>query len=217
MIIVELLKEYNIEFEKSGLINKALTHTSYANENNVESYERLEYLGDAVLELVASDYFFRKTHFPEGEMSKLRSLYVCENALYEYASKIGLSDYIKLGNGLEAANKTVIADVFEAVIGVIFLEQGINKVRELFNKLIVPYIENDTDFLMDYKTLLQEQVQTERKSLRYKVVNESGPAHNKNFKVSVSINGAVFGIGEGKSKKEAEQLAAKDAFRKQAK
>ncbi len=214
---MDLLKEYNIEFVNEGLINKALTHTSYANENNVESYERLEYLGDAVLELVSSDYFFRKTHLPEGEMSKLRSLYVCENALYEYASKVNLANYIKLGNGIKEANKTVIADVFEAVVGVIFLEQGINKVRELFNKLIVPFIENDTDFLKDYKSLLQEQVQTERKSLKYKVIDESGPAHNKNFKVSVSIGGIIFGVGEGKSKKEAEQNAAKDAFKKQAK
>lgn len=214
---MELLKEFNIEFESESLINKALTHTSYANENGVESYERLEYLGDAVLELVSSDYFYRKTHLPEGEMSKLRSLYVCENALYEYASKINLANYIRLGNGIKEANKTVVADVFEAVVGVIFLEQGLNKVRELFNKLIVPFIESDTDFLRDYKSLLQEQVQTERKSLKYKVISESGPAHEKSFKVSVSISGIVFGVGEGKSKKEAEQEAAKDAFKKQAK
>lgn len=214
---MDLLKEYGIIFEGETLINKALTHTSYANENNIESYERLEFLGDAVLELVCSDYFFRKTHLPEGEMSKLRSLYVCENALYEYSSKINLNKYIKLGNGIKEANKTVIADVFEAVIGVIFLEYGINKVRELFNKLIVPYIEKNTDFLSDYKSLLQEHVQTAKKSVKYKVIDESGPAHNKNFKVSASIGGIVYGIGSGKSKKEAEQEAAKDAFSKQAK
>lgn len=213
---MKLLEEYEITFD-SPLIEKALTHTSYANEHDVESYERLEYLGDAVLELVASDYFYRKTHLPEGEMSKLRSLYVCENALYEYASKINLSSFIKIGNGIKEPNKTVIADVFEAVIGVIFLEHGINKVRELFNRLIVPYIENNTDFLSDYKSLLQEQVQTERKSVSYKVISESGPAHDKRFKVSVSVSGIVYGIGEGHSKKEAEQNAAKDAFKKQAK
>ncbi len=214
---MDLLKEYGIEFEGEGLINKALTHTSYANENDVESYERLEFLGDAVLELVSSDYFYRKTHLPEGEMSRLRSLYVCENALFEYASKINLREYIKLGNGIKEANKTVIADVFEAVIGVIFLEQGINKVRELFNKLIVPYIENEADFLKDYKSMLQEQVQTEKKSLKYKVVDESGPAHAKVFKVTVSIGGIVYGIGVGSSKKEAEQNAAKVAYKKRAK
>ncbi len=213
---MELLKEYGIEFNDTGLIDKALTHTSYANEHNVESYERLEYLGDAVLELVCSDYLFRKIHVPEGEMSKMRSLYVCENALYEYSTKINLKDYIKIGNGIKEPNKTVIADVFEAVIGVIFLEHGINKVRELFNKLIVPYIESDTDFLSDYKSLLQELVQTERKSVNYKVIKETGPAHDKRFKVSVSVGGIVFGIGEGSSKKEAEQNAARDAFKKQA-
>lgn len=214
---MDLLNDYGITFEGESLINRALTHTSYANENGIESYERLEYLGDAVLELVSSDYFYRKTHLPEGEMSKLRSLYVCENALYEYACKINLGSYIKLGNGVKEANKTVIADVFEAVIGVIFLEHGINKVRELFNKLIVPYIETNTDFLSDYKSLLQELVQTERKSLKYKVIDEYGPAHDKNFKVTVSIGGIVYGVGIGKSKKEAEQEAAKDAFSKQAK
>ena len=214
---MDFLKDYGIEFEGESLINKALTHTSYANENDVESYERLEFLGDAVLELVSSDYFYRKTHLPEGEMSRLRSLYVCENALYEYADKINLSHYIKLGNGIKEANKTVIADVFEAVIGVIFLEQGLNKVRELFNKLIVPYIENEADFLKDYKSMLQEMVQTEKKSLKYKVVDESGPAHAKLFKVTVSIGGIVYGTGVGGSKKEAEQNAAKDAFSKQAK
>ncbi len=214
---MDLLKEYDINFEGESLISKALTHTSYANENGIESYERLEYLGDAVLELVCSDYFFRKTHLPEGEMSKLRSLYVCENALYEYATKINLDKYIRLGNGIKTANKTVVADVFEAVIGVLFLEHGINKVRELFNRLIVPYIESNTDFLSDYKSLLQELVQTERKSLKYKVVDEYGPAHDKNFKVTVSIGGIVYGVGMGKSKKEAEQEAAKDAFSKHAK
>lgn len=214
---MDLLKEYGIEFESTALICKALTHTSYANENSVESYERLEYLGDAVLELVCSDYFYRKTHLPEGEMSKLRSLYVCENALYEYASKLNLSKHIRLGNGIKEANKTVVADVFEAVIGAIFLEYGLDKVKDLFNQLIVPYIENDTDFLKDYKSLLQEQVQTEKKSLKYKVIREIGPAHNKNFRVAVSIGGITYGIGNGKSKKEAEQNAAKDAFKKQAK
>lgn len=214
---MELLKEYGIDLENSPLIDIALTHTSYANEHNTISYERLEYLGDAVLELVTSEYIYRNTSFEEGEMSRLRSLYVCENALYEYSKKINLSAYIKLGNGIKEANKTVIADVFEAVIGVIYLENGINKVKSLFNKLIVPYIENDTDFLRDYKSSLQELVQTEKKSLEYKVVEEKGPAHNKSFKVVVSISGIIYGTGFGKSKKEAEQNAAKDAFKKQAK
>ena len=214
---MDMLKDYGIIFKKDGLIEVALTHTSYANEHNVESYERLEYLGDAVLELVMSEYLYNNTKLPEGEMSKIRSSYVCENALYEYSKLIDLSKYIKLGNGIEEANKTVIADVFEAVIGVVFLEFGIDKVREFFNLLIVPMIKDHNEFLHDYKSLLQELVQTDRKSLEYKVVKESGPAHNKTFEVDVIIENIVFGHGVGKSKKEAEQNAAKDAYNKQAK
>lgn len=214
---MELLKKYNINLSNSKLIETALTHTSYANENNTISYERLEYLGDAVLELVSSEYIYKSTSLQEGEMSRIRSLYVCENALYEYAKKIGLGNFIRLGNGIKTANKTVVADVFEAVIGVIYLEFGLNKVKSLFNKLIVPYILKDIDFLSDYKSLLQEQVQTEKKSIEYKVLSEKGPSHNKSFKVSVIIDGINYGIGIGKSKKEAEQNAAKDAFTKQAK
>src|SRR5574344_1137306 len=122
---MKLLNEYQIDFENSKLINTALTHTSYSNEHNVESYERLEYLGDAALELVFSNYIYKNTNLEPGEMSRLRSLYVCENALFEYSKKINLSDYILLGNGIEEANKTVIADVFEAVYAVIYLEKGI--------------------------------------------------------------------------------------------
>lgn len=214
---MDLLKTYGINLKKSKLIEEALTHTSYANEHNTISYERLEYLGDAVLELVTSEYVYKSTSLKEGDMSKLRSLYVCENALYEYSKKINLSQYIKLGNGIKNANKTVIADVFEAVIGAIYLEYGINQVKNLFNKLILPYINEDVDFLRDYKSLLQEQVQTEKKSIEYKVINEKGPSHNKSFKISVNIDGITYGIGIGKSKKEAEQNAAKDAFSKQAK
>lgn len=214
---MDLLKKYGINFKRSNLIEEALTHTSYANEHNTISYERLEYLGDAVLELVISEYIYKNTPLKEGDMSKLRSLYVCENALYEYSKKINLAQYIKLGNGIKKPNKTVIADVFEAVIGVIYLEFGINQVKSLFNKLILPYIKKDIDFLRDYKSLLQEQVQTEKKTIEYKVMSEKGPSHNKSFKVSVNIDGITYGVGIGKSKKEAEQNAAKDAFSKQAK
>lgn len=214
---MKLLNEYQIDFENSKLINTALTHTSYSNEHNTVSYERLEYLGDAALELVFSNYIYKNTNLEPGEMSRLRSLYVCENALFEYSKKINLSDYILLGNGIEEANKTVIADVFEAVYAVIYLEKGIEVCEKLFNELIVPFINNHSDFLKDYKSLLQEQVQTEKKSVRYQVVNESGPAHDKTFEVNVYIENILFGKGIGKSKKEAEQNAAKCAFSKHAK
>ena len=154
-----IYKDYGIKIKNDKLLEVALTHSSYANEHDCECYERLEYLGDAVLEIVCSEYLYTKTNYSEGQMSRLRSLYVCENALYEYSKKINLKDYIKLGNGIDEANKTIIADVFEATMAVIYLEQGISAVKRVFNKLIVPFIEHHEDFLMDYKSLLQESVQ----------------------------------------------------------
>lgn len=149
-------------------------------------------------------------------MSKLRSLYVCENALWEYSKKINLKNYILIGNGMSEANKTIVADVFEAVVGVIYLDSGLNNVKKLFNSLIVPYIDNKEDFLMDYKSLLQESVQTVKKSVTYKLVDEYGPAHERVFKIEVIIDNLVYGVGTGASKKEAEQNAAKEAYMKRA-
>ena len=211
---MKTLKKYGIDLSNSNLLSTALTHTSYANEHNCESYERLEFLGDAVLELVSSDYIYKNHNYDEGLMSKNRSLYVCENALYEYAKDINLKDYIKVGNGIKEPNKTVIADVFEAVIAVIYLELGIDKVTLLFNNLIVPYIESNVDFLMDYKSTLQELIQTEQRSIGYSLIKEGGPAHKKYFIVEVKIDGIVYGTGKGRSKKEAEQHAAKEAISK---
>lgn len=213
----DIFKKFNIIINNTDLLKIALTHTSYSNEHNVESYERLEYLGDAVLEIVCSDYLYKNTNYPEGEMSRLRSLYVCENALYEYSKEINLKDYIYLGNGMIEANKTIIADVFEAVIAVIYLEKGLDVVKQLFNDLIVPYIKHHDDFLKDYKSLLQESVQTVKKSVTYKLIDENGPAHHKEFKVEVIIDDLVYGVGIGNSKKEAEQNAAKEAYQKRAK
>ena len=211
-----LFKKYGVVIKNTKLLGTALTHSSYANEHGGESYERLEYLGDAVLEIVCSDYLYSKTNKPEGEMSRLRSLYVCENALYEYSKEINLKDYIYLGNSVGEANKTIIADVFEACMAVIYLESGLSTVKKIFNNLIVPYIEREEDFLMDYKSLLQESVQTVRKSVEYKLISEEGPAHDKTFTVEVIIDNLVYGVGKGSSKKEAEQAAAKEAYLKRA-
>ena len=130
--------------------------------------------------------------------------------------KIDLKKYIYLGNGMSEANKTIIADVFEATMAVIYLENGLNAVKRVFHELIVPYIDRQEDFLMDYKSLLQESVQTVKKSVEYKLIDESGPAHNKTFKVEVIIDGLIYGVGSGSSKKEAEQNAAKEAYNKRA-
>lgn len=214
--MINIFKDYGIKIKNERLLRVALTHSSYSNEHDCESYERLEYLGDAVLEIVVSDYLYKNTSNPEGEMSRLRSLYVCENALYEYAKYINLKDQIYLGNGMKDANKTIISDVFEAVIAVVYLENGLEAVKKIFNELILPHIEKQEDFLMDYKSLLQENVQTVKKSVTYNLVNEEGPAHKKVFTVEVIIDGLVYGKGIGNTKKEAEQNAAKAAYNKRA-
>lgn len=216
-LMKNIFKKYGIVIKNEELLDVALTHSSYSNEHDCVCYERLEYLGDAVLEIVCSDYLFRNTDYPEGEMSRLRSLYVCENALYEYSKSLNYADNIKLGNGINEANKTIIADVFEALIAVVYLENGLDSVKKLFQELIVPYIKCHKDFLKDYKSMLQESVQTVKKSVTYNLIDESGPAHNKKFKVEVVIDDLVYGVGEGKTKKEAEQNAAKEAYMKKAK
>lgn len=214
---MDILKELDIETTNENLYEMALTHTSYANEYNTSSYERLEYLGDAVLELLMSEYLYKSTNKKEGEMTKLRSCYVCENALYEYSLKLNLNEYIKLGKGEEESGgkyrKAIVADVFESFIGAMYLDKGLETVKKFLNKHVIPMIEDGSvDFIEDYKSLLQEMVQTDKRSLEYVVVKEDGPSHNKTFTVNVVIDQIIYGSGIAHSKKEAEQLAAKDAL-----
>ena len=216
---MKILEELGIETVKEKLYQTALTHTSYANENNCESYERLEYLGDAVLELIMSEYLFKNTEYQEGMMTKLRSHYVCENALAEYSKRLKLNEYIRLGNGESESGgterKTIVADVFESFIGAMFLDKGIEEVKRFIYKHVIPMIERkEIDFFSDYKSILQELVQTDKRSLEYVVVNEEGPSHNKIFTVNVVIDKIIYGTGTAHSKKEAEQEAAKDALKK---
>ena len=211
---MKFLRELGIEIENKNLLYTALTHTSYSNEVGGENYERLEFLGDSVIELIMSEYFYKNHNMTEGDMSKTRASYVCEAALYEYSKKINLIPYINVGNGVDKDNETIVADVFEAVLAVIYLEKGLDVAKDYIYKIVLPYVENKTIFLSDYKSHLQEMVQTEKKSLEYIVVEESGPAHDKTFKVNVLVDGIIFGSGIGKSKKEAEQNAAKNAIKK---
>ncbi len=211
------LKEYGIEISNNELLLTALTHSSYSNEHDSKNYERLEFLGDAVLELITSEYFFLNTNYNEGSMSKIRASYVCEEALFHYAKDLNLEKYIRVGHGQEKnLNQTIIADVFESLLAVIYLECGFLVVKDFVLKLILPYIEKNIQFIHDYKSLLQEMVQTDKQSLEYVLVKESGPAHEKKFTVEVRIDHMVYGKGVGKSKKEAEQNAAKDAYHKSA-
>ena len=152
---MKTLKKYGIDLSNSNLLSTALTHTSYANEHNCESYERLEFLGDAVLELVSSDYIYKNHNYDEGLMSKNRSLYVCENALYEYATNLGLNRYIKVGHGEEKEGgkykKAIVADIFEALMGAIYLDLGYATARRTVLNIIVPYIEDpNVVFFSDY-------------------------------------------------------------------
>ena len=210
------LTKYGVELNNKILTN-ALTHSSYAKENNTVCYERLEFLGDAVLQLIMSDYFYRKSEISEGAMTKIRARYVCEEALFAYAEKCGLIQHIKLGNGLDnQINETIAADVFESVIAAIYINSGYIKAKEFVMDVALEDIENKTIFMNDYKSHLQELVQTNQKSVIYKTIDESGPAHDKTFVVQVIVEGIIYGEGTGKSKKEAEQNAAANAIKKKA-
>lgn len=210
-------EKYHIILKDKELMQEAFTHSSYSNEKHTKNYERLEFLGDAVLQLISSEYFYLNTDLREGDMSKTRASFVCENALATYAKKIGLNKYIRVGHGQENnINDTIIADVFESVLGVIYLECGFDEAKRYADAIMLPFIQEGAHFLKDYKSLLQEMVQTDKKSLTYDLVQEDGPAHNRTFKVNVVIDGIVYGTGIGKSKKEAEQKAAFDAYQKRA-
>ena len=148
-------------------------------------------------------------------MTKIRSRYVCEHANYEYAKKVGFIPYIRVGKGqINNVNETIIADVFEAILGAVFLEYGYEVSKKYILEVITPFIEENRIFYSDYKSLLQEMIQTTRKSLEYREIDETGPAHDKTYTFEVVIDGIIYGRGKGKSKKEAEQMAAKDAYMK---
>lgn len=219
---MELLDKFNIKTDNEEMYQTALTHTSFANEHGKESYERLEYLGDAVLELVMSEYLYKNTAYEEGEMTKLRSHYVCENALYEYSLRIGLNEFLLLGNGEYESGgkfrKAIVADIFEAFIGAMYLDKGLEVVKDFIHSNVIDLIESNAfTFEEDYKSKLQELVQTDKRSLKYVVINEEGPAHNKVFTVEVKIDDIIYGVGKAHSKKEAEQEAAKNALSKSVK
>lgn len=220
IILKKLFDRLNIKPNNLELYNTAFSHSSYANEHEKKlDYERLEFLGDAVLELVSSDYLYKNTSFGEGKMTKLRASYVCENALYEYSKDLGLSEYIKVGHGEELTGgrfkKVILADIFEALMGAIYLDLGFDTVKKVIDSIIIPYIENpDIKFFNDYKSILQEYVQTKQKSVEYVIINEQGPSHNKTFTTIAKIDNIVYGTGIAGSKKQSEQEAAKDAMKK---
>lgn len=215
----DFLKKYNIIPGDIKLYDIALSHSSYSNEHkDKENYERLEFLGDAVLELVVSEYLYKNFEENEGDMTKERANYVCENANYEYMQNTGLYQYIKVGNGeVKKIQKAIVADIFEAFLGAMYLDQGFFKVKEFILNIVTPYIIRKTHFINDYKSVLQEAMQTDRRSLDYVLINETGPSHDKEFTMVVKIDNVIYGKGIASSKKEAERLAAKEALEKLAK
>ena len=222
---IELFEQkINYEFKNKEYILEALTHSSYSNENkNYPFNERLEFLGDSVLSIVISDYLFKKeTKLPEGELTKIRANIVCEESLSEVSKNIHLGKYMLLGKGEEATGGreriSILADALEAVIAAIYLDGGIKCARE-FILTNMEKIINDSikgKIFRDYKTCLQEVLQSNgENNIWYKLIEEKGPDHNKRFVMEVGINDTVLGIGEGKSKKDAEQVAAKSALKSQ--
>ena len=219
---IELFEQkINYEFKNKEYILEALTHSSYSNENkNYPFNERLEFLGDSVLSIVISDYLFKKeTKLPEGELTKIRANIVCEESLSEVSKNIHLGKYMLLGKGEEATGGreriSILADALEAVIAAIYLDGGIKCARE-FILTNMEKIINDSikgKIFRDYKTCLQEVLQSNgENNIWYKLIEEKGPDHNKRFVMEVGINDTVLGVGEGKSKKDAEQVAARKAL-----
>ncbi len=209
--------KYN--FKNPKIILRALTHSSYANEHKVKNNERLEFLGDSILNFLSARFLFIKyKNLPEGEMSKIRAALVCEQSLFIFANEIGLSDFLFLGKG-EASNgikrTAVIADAFEAIIAAIYLDGGLSPTEEFVIPFLEKYSESATigGTYKDYKTILQEIVQKNQgEILSYHLTSETGPAHDKSFVCEVKLNSNILGQGMGKSKKEAEQNAAKIAL-----
>lgn len=210
------------QFKNRSLLENALTHSSYANEHRdagMSSNERLEFLGDSVLGMVVADHLFREhPQMPEGELTRTRAALVCEGSLFEVARTLELGKYLRLGKGEDAGGgrerPSILADATEALLAAVYLDGGIAQARRLIRALILGN-EEEMSASRDYKTALQELVQRESgQKLTYRLVGEEGPDHAKRFSVEVELNGKTVGAGEGRTKKAAEQNAAKAAIDK---
>ena len=222
----ELEKKLNYTFRNSELLQEALNHSSYANEHrsaHLHSNERLEFLGDSVLGFVTAEFLFlRHPEAPEGDLTRIRAALVCEQSLYEVAQRLDLGQYLKLGRGEEAGGgrerTSILADAVEAVFAAVYLDGGIDAARELIHRCLLDVQRESVveERRRDYKTALQELVQRQADQvLTYRMAGEQGPDHAKTFRAEVLLNGAVIGAGDGHSKKEAEQAAARDALERQ--
>ena len=220
MDFTEFENKIGYSFKDKTLLELALTHSSYANENRLKkNNERFEFLGDSVLGFVTAEYLFSEyKNRPEGEMTKLRAAVVCEKSLFKFADQIELGKYIMLGKGEEQTGgrnrPSVVSDAFEAVVAAIYLDGGMDAAKEYILKFIKDAVKKEVGF-KDNKSLLQEKIQRDKNNvLVYEEVGEEGPDHDKTFVFQVKLNGEVVGLGKGKSKKEAEQNAAGIALEK---
>ena len=212
----ELESKLGYTFRDRQLLVTALTHTSFANEDKGRSQhnERLEFLGDSVLSVVVSEYLFsHNRNLPEGQLTRIRASLVCESSLFGFAMQLGLGSYLRLGRGEEKSGgrprPAILADAFEALIAALYLDGGL----ELARSFILPYIRAAHDVARDYKTRLQEVVQQNpEERVRYELVEQSGPDHDKHFVVEVHLNSNCVSRGSGPSKQAAEQQAAKEAL-----
>ena len=218
-----LSEKFLIKPNNLAIYELALTHPSCNSENKTKhhDYERLEFVGDSVLGFVSADLIFKlHPEMDQGLMSKLRSYLVCSKALANYSRKLGIFDYIKIGHSISVdqlyqSNK-ILEDIFEALMGAIYLDLGMNAAYRVIQMILYEDIKNTgVDEIVDSKTRLQEEIQAEhRDAVKYVLINEEGPAHDRTFTVEVTFNGLILGRGKGKSKKQAEEEAAKDALSK---
>ena len=217
----ELENRIHYTFKNKKLLHEALSHSSYANEGKrTRSNERLEFLGDSVLSIIVAKHLFTHyTHLPEGELTKLRASLVCEKSLHEFACDFGLGEFLLLGKGEELTGgrerPSIIADAFEALLAAIYLDGGMEQARKFVLQFIPEHLNpKQAKGLNDYKTTLQEIIQQNpEERVRYVLVEESGPDHDKTFTFEVHLNSNVIGKGSGHSKKQAEQNAAKEALK----
>lgn len=217
---MNLFEKFNIDTDNEHLYEIAFTHASYSTIHGLDyNYERLEYLGDSVLSLIVSEYLYKKyPHYEEGKLTKIRSNYVCQNALIYYSHKLGLKDYLRIS--AEESNLTrneiisITADLFESFLGAIFIDQGMEFAKDFVSKTIFKYIDEEKVFFEDYKSAMKEYGDAEEIKISYEIIEEYGVPHDKTFIIACLVDGQEMGVGRGKNKKEAEQTAAKGAMLK---
>ena len=218
--LASLMEALGYTFQDVSLLENALTNSSFANERDrrLASNERLEFLGDSVLGFITANELFQKETGPEGELTKLRAAVVCEKALHSYSLQLHVGDYLRLGKGeLHTGGNerpSILADAFEAIVAAVYLDGGLEPAKKLVLRFVVPEVGNQRRrHFKDYKTTLQEIIQQNPgEMLEYVLTGESGPDHNKQFTVQVFLNSNIIGTGRGRSKKDAEQQAAKEAL-----